>query len=407
MTGESAQFPDFFLYRALPKNLRVLDTTEGRRFLWLLMRGCQNYADQIRDKIAVDLPKTDDPLTCPADLLPYLVRQLGFVGPAAHLLDGRSERDLRRLALVAVPMWKQRGTPAGLLAMVQSLTGRTAAYFDWFYMRALLEEGAVAEEQLGGDLAVVGGTDSYNDAFVSDLVLQDDGTLDEELLLELVSLCRPLNETVEILLLDFYDRFESSLSKTKWQSVGATPFAIDEESQSLLLGYGCNLDALIPIAPSSAFSNYVVALKWTPTNSPVLRVKLFIGGTVEAPTYVYVDFDIPNQRVKIGHKDGAGIEWDDAYLPFPLEVVSGVPYGVRVEAMPRASGPEVRVYLDSTFAGSYEYTDGARSGKFGVFGLGAGTSHSSLLDNVQCSRLPYRQARVRPAGITMTPNFVQ
>lgn len=392
------------IYRAVIKSIRRADKEEGNLFLKYFFERMEWWRRETRRKITEELPKLIDPRLMPAKFLRYHLPKVGFGADLAWITQGRSENDLRKLALLACPMWKSLGLPKGLRSSITTLTGRAAEYFPWFSLRSIGGEIALTEEDLPADFRVVGGVDSWDDENVSLLRLMDDGTLDEDLLLKIVGLHRPLNEVIEVVLLDFYDTFRATVSRSRWETVTGT--AATMANMAMSLPAGTEELAIVPIVPASSFTAEELAFKVTlGTAADKIRARFFREG---ATTYYQLELTA----------SGVGATWKlsrfvsggetvllNAATPIPL--FAEVPYTVRVQCDRAGGVNRLRLYLDGNLGPLI--SDTTASPAYGKFSLAAPAANVSaaIIDNVQFTRLPGRAAEVSRAGVTTTPNFMQ
>lgn len=130
---------NFSLYNAIIKPLRDADSTQ---LLLRYLKGPQSVRQDIESEI-LSLYDQVKPDKVRADLLQYLLPIVGFTSELRNITDRLTDEQLRRLALVAVPLWNQRHTRSGLVNAIRLLTGRAAHVTDWFAYRAILDEVAL------------------------------------------------------------------------------------------------------------------------------------------------------------------------------------------------------------------------------------------------------------------------
>jgi phage tail-like protein len=385
------------LFDALIAPIREMDAREGRDFLRRFLDRPQHWVDATRGKIE-SLPLTDDPATCPADLLQYLKDIVGLTKELDEITSRLSERNLRRLIALAVPFWKERSTSAGILNAIRLLTGKQAVYHDWFYYRTILGEAIIGEEQVGFDTWIIGGVVTRFDEFTSSLRLMDDGTLDEQLLLDIVELSRMTSERVEVYLVDFLDVFTEG--RELWTNVTAPPASVDTTNKTFLLPAGSVEEPLITVVTPSSIVDAVLIQKVTlGASADLLRIRF---RHEDASNYYELEVGTTSwvfRRVTAG----APVVLSTFAPPFPLIV--GINYKVRIVTTRSGGVNLTRAYLNGSLALSL--SEVAASPAFGGFRYAApgANAASVVLDNVEAFRLPMRSAQVQPSGTTTSSNF--
>lgn len=388
------------LYRSLIKPIRELDrdTLFVKRFLKEPQRQYELTADRI-----ADLATTDDPATCRADLLKYLKDHVGFTVELRHITDRLSEASLRKLIKLAVPLWKKKGTTDGLLTIVRLLTGRTPLYIDWFQFRNILGETQIGEDQQGNDSWIIGGEVTILDEFHSHLRLMDDGTLDEQLLLDLLGLFRPISERIEVALVDFIDRFDHNIVLDRW--VAGNNFAVlgtlDTVNKEMVVAAGTDARPVIPRFP-------VVANILQPTASFKFKLQAsnsnlatLICDALNGNDFIYVTVTPVN--IVVG-QEVAGVDTVLVTFPHagsPVPVVPGAYYAMRIETLTVAGGTRIRVYIDSSLLIETVSTRPA-AGTLQFLS----TQGGARIDNFELFTGQLRFATISPTGVVKTPNFI-
>lgn len=137
------------MFKFLHKPIRDQDGVE-EEFVERYMKGQQQIWEELVDKILA-ANQIFDPEKCRADLLPYLKDIVGLTKELDNITQGLSDDDLRKIILLAVPLWKQKGLETGFSNIVRLFTGFNARVFNWFDYRMIVGEKAIGEEQLGED----------------------------------------------------------------------------------------------------------------------------------------------------------------------------------------------------------------------------------------------------------------
>jgi phage tail-like protein len=390
------------LYRALIKPIRDLDEQQGNLFVKRFLQRPQEIHDEGADAIA-DLSLTDSPVTCREDLLQYLKAHVGFTAELDYITNRLSAASLRKLIQVAVPLWKRKGTQDGLATVVRLLTGRTPLYIDWFQFRNILGETQIGEDMLGNDSWIIGGEVTLNDEFTSHLRLMDDGTLDEQLLLDLLSLFRPLSERLEVALLDHLDRFDQ-LTLDRWSAGNqfAVKATLDTTTKEMVVAAGQDATPVTPrfaapediTEPTASFK-----FKLAAANSNMV---VTICDALDSLNYIYVTINA--NTITVGESI-AGV--DNVLTTFthktgPIPIVPACYYALRVETLTVAGGTRVRVFIDSSKLVEVTSVRPAE-GTLQVLSVSGG---GFRMDNFEMHAGALRFAMIKPTGITQTANFI-
>ena len=407
------------LYNALIRPLRQMDRDEGRELLRRMLIGPQAQFEQTEADIQT-LPDQLDPSTIRSDLLPYLLAIVGFTTELRSIIDRLSEIQLRRLILVAVPLWKERHTERGLVNSIRLLTGRTAFVTSWFGYRNILGEAMIGEDQLveGGDNWIIGGDVTVYDEYWTNVRIMDDGTLDELLLLDVIRLMRPMSERIEVFLEDFLDRFDGELDK--WTLVAGTqPTIVDG---AMLLPADTTVQPIIPIkATDAAHVDYVLVTKFRIEDvTAAFQIRWRIGNSGNNYYRVVITPSgsiTPSGTLSFGRVTGGVLATLVDVLTLPISVVAGTWYKLRITTANVGTDRHIQIYLDANLivptSGS-DYNDNVGvTHQNGPYRFMSMTDEVSL-DNVESWSTPARFATVElstpdePGGeVTMTANFIQ
>lgn len=392
---------DGLMYRALIQPLRDADTT------LFLQRFLQRPQEQFEALVAriKSLSDTDSPDTIPAALLTYLKDHVGFTSELDAITSRLDTVALRRLIALAVRMWKQKGTSAGLLDLIRLLTGKSAVYYDWFHYRNILGESLIGEEQLGSDNWLIGGEFTRLDEYTSHIRLMDDGTLDTTLLLDLIDLVRPQGERIEVAVLDFLDLFDADLSR--WDIVGGP--AIDPTTSTLLLPPSATAAPVLPIwgdAPEDQ-TDYTSIHKFTLGDAAnVHTVRWYFRDLVTNHYRLVIAAD---NTLKLYHTIGGVailLETIDLAL-LGVVIVAGTEYKVRIDTVSSlGTNNLIRVYIDATRVLDWTQAEPAETAT-GILRFDGDVANvaDNVIDNVEIYRPPLRWAMVGPDGRTMTDSF--
>lgn len=393
------------LYYAIIKSIRDIDESEGGGFLKRFLGRKEEWLDKQSLVIEQDLANVWNPDKCPDLLIQHHLAFVGFGTRHRALTEGRSKKMLRKLVLAGIPMWMELLSPQGLINMVRLFTGKIAIYDDHFKLRATIGQSVIGDA--GSDpLRIVGGEDTYEDECMSLLKLQDDGLLDEDLLLGLVNLQRPTNETIEVVLFDFIDRFSTEESLVKWENLGAEDPTFDLTTKTMRLVTASPVAPIIPIlsqptsvlhgllefkAKAGADSDIIIPSVLTQADDERYDVEFDLGGGTPVVRLIRYDVGAPTTI---------------ATSPIAIPFVEGVWYTFRVMFLRTGTTNKIVAHLDGNSVLSHDDV-GIADPAYGTFSLAVDSAGADF-DDVTFSRLPGRYAKVMPNEVTqMTDNFIQ
>lgn len=145
-------FP-YSIFNFLHLPIRDMDEREDN-FLERYLVGEQTVWESYMQKL-LDLPLIFDPDKCPEHLLYYLKDIVGLTKELDNITRGLAVDDLRKIILLAVPLWRQKGIELGFGNIIRLFTGFNSRIFNWFDYRMIIGEKAIGEEQLGEDAWLV------------------------------------------------------------------------------------------------------------------------------------------------------------------------------------------------------------------------------------------------------------
>lgn len=317
------------IYEMILEEIRRSDALEGNLFLKRYLQGHQNVWDQIWNKI-FELRTLNDVTSIADEFLYYLQDIVGWVGSLKRITDRLDAATLRRLISVSVRFWKLRGTEDTIVDTLRLVTGARVRTWNWFDYRWVLDETGLGHESDGHDpwLISIDNNQEFNVRIV------DDGTLDRELVRELVKLMRPLGERVEITYLALMDLFETDADNSQWTSNLIVEDGIGALSDTLN-----NESAAVIVPGSELWTSYAASFR--------------IRGYAHSVWFHYTDnqnyyrFQFGVANVWVLWKNVNGVETSfgngsfDPYYPLPNEW-----YTVRVEIVWTGSENIISIYLD-------------------------------------------------------------
>jgi len=393
------------MYEALIEPIREADAAEGNDFLKRFLQRPQERADADRQAI-FDLALTDSPITTvdrPAvsalQLLQFLKWIVGWTDERAlkAITDRLDEADLRKLITLSVAFWQQRSTEIGLVNAIRLLTGRRALILNWFYYRTIVGETIIGEEQLGYDMWIIGGVVTRFDEYTSTVRLMDDGTLDEQLLLDLIELSRATDERIELVVVDFLDIFDAE--RTLWNNIAAPVSEIDPVGKWFVIQAGAIEEPIVTVAAATLFTSIVLIQK--------AQIK-FVSDTVVIRFF--------HQDANNYYELEAGATWIlrrvmggspttlSTFAP-PAPFLANVWYKIRIQCVRTGTANAIRLYMDGMLAAVFSEVITAPAYGFFRYATGAANTDDILIDNVEFFRAPGRWAIIEPSGTTTGSGF--
>jgi phage tail-like protein len=225
-TLETSQILNLDMYKFIIASIREEDqksTLLLKRFLigfqeiWKLT---QNRIFQLPD--FWDIAEVED------RFLVYVQAIVGWTGKLTKITEVLDNDTLRVLISTSVALWKKRGTEDALNNVLYLTTGAQTRILNWFFYRWILEENKIAQERFGNDIYLIevpGTAEGYENR--SNLRIVDDGTLNRDLVKNLVKLMRPVSERYTITYVSFLDLFNTDDDTSKWNQIevpGNSPY---------------------------------------------------------------------------------------------------------------------------------------------------------------------------------------
>lgn len=207
------------LYRHIIKPVRDADE-DANLFLKRFLDGPQEIWETLYSKIGL-LAEVMDPDNTPASALQLLKQLVGFTGQFDSLTAELDETTLRKLLKLSIPIWRDRGTEAGLISVVRVLVLTDPNLFNWFFHHFIIDEVVIGEDWEGADPWILDAEEGSLEPFTSRLMVFDDGTLDRPLLLNVLNLFRVPSERIDVTYHPFMEDFD--LDWSQWRQTGDTP----------------------------------------------------------------------------------------------------------------------------------------------------------------------------------------
>lgn len=345
--AERSEIMDLDIYRFLIKPIRDADQKDGQEFVRRFLRGPQAIWEETQRKIQA-LKDLWSVVYIEDDHLQFLKNIVGWTPDLAHITDGLSALQLRRLINASIPLWRRRGTEDTLVDVLKLATGERTRLYNWFDRRMILDALELGELMEGTDpwlLALPGYPEA--DEYQMGLRIVDSGGLNRELVRGLAILMRPTGERIWIYYLLFLDQFEIDDDASQWAVPGAETLLVQDGLASL------EDDAAEEIAFSTApgaddWANYIATfrVKGTTTSPGDSFGALFLYQDEE--NFYFAELDVQGNELVLG-KVESGVESTLATYDFSTEFQTlhdGVWYVIRVHAFEEGVSTRILVHVD-------------------------------------------------------------
>jgi len=352
----------FDVFDALIQPLRDADAREGRDFLYRYLRGQQHVWETTDQKIK-SIPQLWSVTECPDEYLQYLKRIVGWTSQLDRITSQLSFDELRRLISISGRLWKLRGAESTVTDVIGYATGARCRTWSWFDFRWVLDETVLEEAHQGRDSWIIG-TDEQQE---SNLRVVDDGTLNRDLVIELMKLLRATGERWEITYLAFLDLFLTDSDDTQWtKSVADSPSLLVQDGVLSLTETSQAESTWSIVGSAWAFYAAYFRLRGTSTAGPTGHGFYFHYS--DSTNYYLVRCCPAEKKIYLWRRKGALTllsTKDMAAEPY----ADGIWYGYRVTITPGGANGDLRinVFVDGAEIMSVQDTDPVYSGKVGVF----------------------------------------
>jgi len=138
------------IFQFLHKPIRDLDKKEGKNFVERFLQGAQIIFEQTHSQID-EIKTLNNPAVIREDLLQYLKDIVGLTKELNNITKDLTTQELRKLIVLAVALWKQKGLESGYTNIVRLFTGKGSRTFNWFDFRWIIGEKSLGSEMLGED----------------------------------------------------------------------------------------------------------------------------------------------------------------------------------------------------------------------------------------------------------------
>jgi len=334
------------IYRFLIKPIRDQDLLYGDLFVQRLLGGSQSVWETIQAKIFA-LKDLWSITKCPDAFLTYLKHIVGWTDEVAlkRITDALDSDALRRLIAASAPFWKTRGPEDTINDLLTLVTGERVRIWNWFDFRWVLDETELGEDHQGRDPWIIALPSEGDAEYYSNVRIVDSGDLDHELVINLVKLCRPLGERIEVSYIDFLDRFLVANEYGQWRLEAGTEITVAGGTMTLGDDTLAEL-ALIDGTTAAAWANYVVYARLrggdASTSGRGVGVTCY---TTDVNNTYRVYLDIAAGTVTLDKLVGGAPTVLGTYT-FAAVLTAEQWFGVRIHIEAEGSTNRIRVYVD-------------------------------------------------------------
>lgn len=341
-----------------------------------------------------------DPDTAPSAVIPYLAASVGL-SPDLPAVASLTPAELRRLAVVAVALWKRKGTDDSWRDILLRIGPARALILDWFALRTI--EGSALAYVLLPDVGADGGSYSHPET-VTDVWCEDRRhALDLGKIGRLLDLVRPANERINLYSALFVEDCRQGLAQ--WGT--SVPLAAQYDADRLALradtvagsGERTGLIALPGEAPdlAGAVGYHLRARLAVIGSSGSLWVALGGGSDLDDGYEVRVAPGAPGDVRVYRWTAGTPVLVADSGSGFGA-LVEGYRYRWAVDVWRGATATEIQVRCESVLAVTATDSSGDRrfTGRWG-FSSGTVDDDRALLDSLLVWRAGETPTRIGPS----------
>jgi phage tail-like protein len=209
------------IYNFIISSIRKEDVKE-EYFLKRFLKGSQEIWKQIQNKI-FELEDLWNVSNVKNEYLPYLQTIVGWTGEYKKITDELDSDTLRRLIAVSSVIWKEKGPEKSLQNVLSLATGAKSKILNWFDMRWILGENYFSEERENNDSIflelpgiIFDENNNLRSEYFSNLRIVDDGSLNKNLVVNIVKLMRACSERYLITYTRFLDQFLVDNDTSDW-----------------------------------------------------------------------------------------------------------------------------------------------------------------------------------------------
>lgn len=315
------------------------------------------------------LPQLLDPSAAPENAIRHLAATVGL-GPELPAAYSLSNGDLRRLIVVAVALWKIKGTRPSWRNVISALTGSRCLIYDWFYLRTIDGSPARVHTIPGPGELVSGSLYSYPE-FVTDVWFNDPADADRvALVARWLGEMRPANERINLHTALMVD--DLHVGESQWTRQGSGVHVVDLDGYRLGCSDGAHFAA--DSAIGQAWTDYRITLRLTITGRFQLLLYRLTDGTDDC---YRMEIDSSTSTWYLYRRRAAV---DVLVATATVAMVEGATYRFTWTVDTDLTSTTVKVYFEGFEAINYTDTAGNRlvsgSWRWGAF---SGAANSAIL----------------------------
>jgi photosystem II stability/assembly factor-like uncharacterized protein len=230
---ETSETLSLKMYNFLLYTIRQSDSTrEGAYFVKRLFQGPQDVWQTIQEKI-FSIKDLWSITRCPDEALKYLKNIVGWTKELNYITDELDYDTLRRLIASSVPLWRKRGREETIIDIISLILNVRCVIWNWFDYRWIVDETEFTEHHQGYDSWIIDYGEDGLGEYSSNLRIVDDGTLDKNLVKNILKLVRACGERIEIAYINFLDRFLVNDDTSQWDNTSGTIMSVSNSIAEL------------------------------------------------------------------------------------------------------------------------------------------------------------------------------
>jgi photosystem II stability/assembly factor-like uncharacterized protein len=230
---ETSETLSLKMYNFLLYAIRQSDSTrEGAYFVKRLFQGPQDVWQTIQEKI-FSIKDLWSITRCPDEALKYLKNIVGWTRELNYITDELDYDTLRRLIASSVPLWRKRGREETIIDIISLILNVRCVIWNWFDYRWIVDETEFTEHHQGYDSWIIDYGEDGLGEYSSNLRIVDDGTLDKNLVKNILKLVRACGERIEIAYINFLDRFLVNDDTSQWDNTSGTIMSVSNSIAEL------------------------------------------------------------------------------------------------------------------------------------------------------------------------------
>jgi hypothetical protein len=352
------------IYDFLIKPLREIDVKEGNRFVERYLKGPQDAWDRTSTRID-QIPTLWSVLECEDEYLQYLKRIVGWTPDLDGITNRITPDLLRRLIAASYKIWRDRGPEDTTIDVLRVLTGMRSRIWSWFDLRYVLGETEIGEDAEGHDPYIIGGPgDPGSDEYRQYLRIVDNGTLDRQLVRDVVGLMRAAGERITITYLAFLDLFDVEGDWFQWRQEFGTTMLVTGGCIHLS-DTGSDELALVDTIGAASWGEIMVTGRMRSSAIGVLGLFFHYTSMLDLRFFV-IDIEL-NQAYLLSITGGTITIYSTVDLaPLGIVLRENTFYMLRVDAARGISGDHLQAYIDGVEVFNLDDTV-ARSGTAGLW----------------------------------------